>query len=233
MEKNIFNNLLENLNIQIDDSTYSNLNKYYKILVEENEKYDLTNIIKKDEVFLKHFFDSLTLNKAVDLTKDISLCDVGTGAGFPGLVLKIVFPNIKVTLVDAKNKRCIFLKMVIDVLKLKDIEVVCERSEEYATKNREKFDIVTARAVAKLNIISEYCVPMLKINGKFIPMKANVVEEIENTQYLKKLGAQLENIIKFILPIEKSNRTLIIIKKITNTNSKFPRRYSDIVKKPL
>lgn len=216
---------IEKLGIHITENQLNQLEKFYELLISWNEKINLTRITKKEDVYLKHFYDSLTLIKTIDLTQDVSLCDVGTGAGFPGVVLKIVFPNLKITLIDSLQKRINYLNEVIKELNLQNIEAIHTRAEDYARKNRETYDIVTARAVANLKIISELCIPMLKENGYFIAMKANATEEIAASKtMIIELGAKLENTIEFILPIENSNRTLIKIKKIKKTNSKYPRK---------
>lgn len=216
---------IEKLGIHITENQLNQLEKFYELLISWNEKINLTRITKKEDVYLKHFYDSLTLIKTIDLTQNLSLCDVGTGAGFPGIVLKIVFPNLKITLIDSLQKRINYLNEVIKELSLQTIEAIHTRAEDYARKNRETYDIVTARAVANLKIISELCIPMIKENGYFIAMKANATEEIAASKtMIIELGAKLENTIEFILPIENSNRTLIKIKKIKKTNSKYPRK---------
>ena len=216
---------IEKLGIHITENQLNQLEKFYELLISWNEKINLTRITKKEDVYLKHFYDSLTLIKTIDLTQDVSLCDVGTGAGFPGVVLKIVFPNLKITLIDSLQKRINYLNEVIKELNLQNIEAIHTRAEDYARKNRETYDIVTARAVANLKIISELCIPMIKENGYFIAMKANATEEIAASKtMIIELGAKLENTIEFILPIENSNRTLIKIKKIRKTNLKYPRK---------
>lgn len=216
---------IEKLGIHITENQLNQLEKFYELLISWNEKINLTRITEKEDVYLKHFYDSLTLIKTIDLTQDLSLCDVGTGAGFPGVVLKIVFPNLKITLIDSLQKRINYLNEVIKELNLQNIEAIHTRAEDYARKNRETYDIVTARAVANLKIISELCIPMIKENGYFIAMKANATEEIAASKtMIIELGAKLENTIEFILPIENSNRTLIKIKKIKKTNSKYPRK---------
>lgn len=213
------------LGIHITENQLNQLEKFYELLISWNEKINLTRITEKEDVYLKHFYDSLTLIKTIDLTKALSLCDVGTGAGFPGIVLKIVFPNLKITLIDSLQKRINYLNEVIKELNLHNIEAIHTRAEDYARSNREKYYIVTARAVANLKVISELCIPMVKESGYFIAMKANAKEEInESENIIKELGASLEDTIEFILPIENSNRTLIKIKKIRKTNSKYPRK---------
>lgn len=233
MNKEEFIRELNKLNISLDDKKLNQLDEYYNLLIEWNQKINLTRITDEKEVYLKHFYDSITLIKAYDLNKDITLCDVGTGAGFPGIVLKIVFPNLKITLIDSLQKRINFLNEVINKLELKDIEAIHDRAEDYFSKNREKYNLITSRAVAKLNIISELCIPGVKVDGYFIPMKANIEEEIKNTDFLNKLDSKLEKIITFTLPKEESIRNLIIIKKEKITNKEYPRKYDKIEKRPL
>ena len=224
---------LKELNITLTKSQLNQLEKYYELLIEWNKKINLTRIVEKKDVYLKHFYDSITLIMAIDVTKNQELCDIGTGAGFPGIVLKIVFPNLNITLVDALNKRIEFLKLVIKELNLKNINAIHERAEVFIRQNKNKFDIITCRAVAKLNIISEICIPGLKINGYFIPMKAQIEEEIKDTKFLDKLNSKLENIVSFKLPYENSIRNLVVIKKILSTNDMYPRNYDKISKYPL
>ncbi len=234
MTKEVFIEELKKLNIFLNLEQLDKLDKYYNLLIEWNNKINLTSITKKDDVYLKHFYDSLTLIKAYDLTKDISVCDIGTGAGFPGIVLKICFPNINITLVDALDKRIKFLKQVILELDLKNIVAIHSRAEDYARENREKYDLVTSRAVAKLNLLNELCIPLVKVNGYFIPMKANIDKELEeSTNSLIKLASKIENIISFKMPIENSNRNLIIIRKLKETKNIYPRKFDKIKKNPL
>ena len=217
---------LKKLNINITELQLKLLERYYELLVEYNKVMNLTGITEKEDVYLKHFYDSLTIVKVIDLTKYDTLCDVGTGAGFPGLVLKIMFPNLKVTLLDSLNKRLNFLNVVIKELNLKDIETVHTRVEEY----NKQFDVTVARAVAPLNILLEYCIPITKVNGYFIAMKGKN-EEANNA--LLKLDSEVIETNSFLLPIENSERTIINIKKLKETNKKFPRKYSEIKKNPL
>lgn len=221
------------LDIEINEEIYSKLKKYHEMLVEWNKKFNMTTILEENEVLLKHFYDSLCLKKAIDLNKQ-SLCDVGTGAGFPGLVLKIVFSDLNITLVESNGKKCTFLKEVIKELKLNNIEVINERAEDYALKNIEKFDIVTMRAVSDLRIIAELGLPMLKIGGIFSPLKAHIGNEIVKSQnIIKILGGKLEKVINYELPIENSTRTIPIIIKEKSSEEGFPRNYSRIVKQPI
>jgi 16S rRNA (guanine527-N7)-methyltransferase len=224
---------LKKINIELTKIQLEKLDKYYNLLLEWNSKINLTRIIEEKEVYLKHFYDSITLIKAIDLNNNLTICDVGTGAGFPGIVLKIVFPNLNITLVDALNKRIEFLKLVINELKLKNIEAIHDRAENFIRNNRNKYDLITCRAVSKLNIISELCIPGVKVNGYFIPMKANIDEEIQNLEFLNKLDSKLEKIVSFNLPVENSIRNLLVIKKIKDTNSIYPRNYDKIIKRPL
>ena len=181
---------------------------YHRMLVEWNEKMNLTNILEKEDVYLKHFYDSLTLVKAIDLTQELTLCDVGTGAGFPGIVLKIVFPNLKITLIDSLLKRVKYLNDIIEKLELKDIEAFHYRIEDY-NKLGNKFDIVTARAVANLSKLYDYCIPGVKKGGVFIAMKANATEEIEELKKKQKVNIKE---IPFLLPYENAQRDLIVIR---------------------
>ena len=233
MTENNFIEELKKINIELTTDQLKQLERYYELLVEWNEKINLTAITKKEDVYLKHFYDSLTMNKIVDLSKVETMCDIGTGAGFPGLVIKIVFPNIKMTLVDALEKRIKFLNEVIKELGLTNIETVHARSEEYAKVNRNKFDVTTARAVAHLSVLLEYAIPMTKVNGNFIAMKANVTDELdESKNALSKLFSKITGKIEFELPNENGQRTIIKIEK-NKDNNLFPRKYAEIKKKRL
>lgn len=233
MNKEIFLEELKKINITLTNDKLDKLQKYYEILITENQKYNLTAIIKQEDVYLKHFYDSLTLTKIVDLNTQ-SLCDIGTGAGFPGIVLKIVYPTLKVTLLDSTEKKCKFLQKVIDSLELKDIEVINERAEIFSKENREKYDIVTSRAVAPLKHLLEYSIPLVKVNGFYIAMKGEITKETENIEiYYKKLDIIEDKILTFQLPFEKSTRSLIRYQKLKETNQKYPRKYKEIKNKSL
>ena len=162
--------LVDTFNIK-NSSVLESLYIYYEMLFETSKVMNLTTIVELEEAYIKHFYDSLLLSKVIDLSQNITLADVGTGAGFPGLVLKIVYPNLNVTLIEPLTKRCKFLQSVIDKLELKGIVVVNDRAENGIKTMRESFDVVTARAVASLNILSEICVPFVKLNGAFIALK--------------------------------------------------------------
>lgn len=234
MNQNKFIEELNKLSIDITDEQIKQLDKYHELLVSWNEKMNLTGIVEKEAVYLKHFYDSLTICKIIDLNKVETLCDIGTGAGFPGLVLKILFPDLMITLIDSLNKRINFLNKVIKELDLNKIETIHARAEEYGIKNKEKYDIVTARAVAPLNILLEYSIPLVKTDGYFIAMKANVNDELDNSKNaLSKLDCKIDNVIKFNLPIEESNRTLISVRKLDKTKNIYPRKYNEIKKRPL
>lgn len=233
MNKEEFIRALKDLNIDITNKQLSDLDTYYKMLIDYNSHTNLTRITEENEVYLKHFYDSLTLVKTIKLD-DQTLLDIGTGAGFPGLVLKIVFPNLKVTLVDSLNKRITFLKSVIEKLNLKEVEAIHARAEEYILNKRESFDIVTSRAVANLNTLSELCIPFVKVGGYFVPMKADVKEELKSAEKgVKTLGGVLKDTIIFELPYDAGTRTLIKIEKLVKTSVKYPRKFSEIKKKPL
>ena len=219
---------LEKLNIKLEQKQIEQLDKFYVMMVEWNKKINLTSILEEKEVYLKHFYDSLTLVKLIDFTKNIEVCDVGTGAGFPGIVLKIVFPNIKMKLIDSLNKRIIYLNEVIKELNLKNIEALHYRMEEYSKLNEEKFDYIVSRAVSNIKVITEISIKSLKINGNIILMKAKAEEELQNIEKeLNKLNAKLKDIVEFKLPIENSNRTLIKIEKISKTPKQYP---EDLIK---
>ncbi|MBQ8682091.1 MAG: 16S rRNA (guanine(527)-N(7))-methyltransferase RsmG [Bacilli bacterium] len=233
MNKELFIESVEKLNINLTNEMLDQLEEYYKILVSENAKYNLTTITDKESVYLKHFYDSLTLSKIIKLDNQ-SLCDIGTGAGFPGMVLKIAFPNLKVTLVDATEKKCNFLKLVINKLNLKDIEVINARAEIYSKEVREKYDIVTSRAVAPLKHLLEYSIPLVKVDGTYIAMKSDITKELEGiSNYENKLKIYNQKILTFKLPVEESTRTLISYTKKEKTNKIYPRRYNEIKKKEI
>lgn len=233
MNQNKFIEEVEKLNIDITDVKLQQLEKYYELLIEYNKVMNLTGITEKKEVYLKHFYDSLTISKIIDLNKEKNLCDLGSGAGFPGIVLKIFYPNLKIVLIDSLNKRINFLNKVIESLELKNIEAIHTRIEEYSKKNTEKFDVVTARAVAPLNILLELGISSVKVGKYFIAMKGNIKNEPSYSSSLIKLNCVQDNIIEFELPVENSKRSLIKIVKQKPTPKLFPRKYNDIKKKPL
>ena len=233
MNKEEFIKELKKMNIELTEQQLTLLEEYYIILKEENEKYNLTRIINHNEVYLKHFYDSLTINKIIDIHSQ-NICDLGSGAGFPGLVLAICFPNTKLTLIESNGKKCYFLNLIKEKLELDNVIVINKRIEDYAEDNREKFDIVTARAVAPLKHLLEYGIPLVKVDGNFIAMKANVENEEQNIEnYLNKLNIKEDKRIIFNLPVENSLRTIIKYTKTKETDKKYPRRYNEILKKDL
>ena len=209
---------------------------YFKLLVEWNEKMNLTAITDEHGVAVKHFADSLTLFNFVDVKKNASIIDVGTGAGFPGVVLKIARPDIKLTLLDSLNKRLTFLDTVLNDIGL-DSELVHSRAEEGGKNKlyREKFDIAVSRAVARLNVLCEYCLPYVKVGGLFAAMKGpNADEELNGAENaLKLLGGKVEKVHKFNLPCDEGERTIIVIKKVKPTPKQYPRISCKIKSQPL
>ena len=229
-----FKKELDQLEIKYNETQLNQLEQYYQLLVEWNNKINLTAITEKEQVYLKHFYDSLTLVKIVNLEEQETLCDIGTGAGFPGIVLKIFFPNLHITLVDSLEKRTKFLTYVIEQLQLKNIDVYHERAEEFAASNKEKFDIVTARAVSHLRILLEYGMPMVKVGKYLVAMKGNVEEELkESNSTIEKLNSKKIREISFELPFDAGHRTLLLFQKEKKTSHLFPRKYSEIKKKSL
>ena len=233
MNKETFYEELQKINITLTNEQKENIEKYADLLIEYNKHTNITAIKDKEGIYLKHFYDSLTLIKITDLNEPLTLLDVGSGGGFPGIVLKIVFPNLDITLLDSNNKKSKFQKFIIENLELKGIKVVCDRAENYY-KTGSKYDIVVARAVSSLNILSELTIPFVKLKGEFIAMKGDAQNEIEMSKNgIKTLGGKIKDIVKFNLPIENSQRTLIKVEKVSETPNLYPRSYDKIIKKPL
>ena len=233
----IFENKLNALGIILTDTQKEQFDKFYELLVEWNKVMNLTGITDYEEVNEKHFVDSVSLVKAIDIKKVDTVIDIGTGAGFPGIPLKIAFPHLKVVLLDSLNKRINFLNAVINELGLKDIKTIHGRAEDYAkqAEYREQFDICVSRAVANLSTLSEYCIPYVKVDGMFIPYKSGEIDE--EVQQAKKaihiLGGELEEVIKFQLPDTEINRSFVKISKVQNTQKKYPRKAGLPAKEPL
>lgn len=225
----------EKIDIKFTEEQLNQFYEYMNLLLEWNEKINLTAITAPNEVILKHFIDSLTINKYIK--ENSTLADVGTGAGFPGIPLKILRPDLKITLVDSLNKRINFLNEVINKLNLVNIETVHSRIEDFGKdkKYRESFDFVTARAVANLAVLSEYLLPIAKVGGQCVCMKgSSVEEELSNGKNaIKVLGGKIKIIDEFVLPDSDMSRNVIIIDKIKNTPNKYPRKAGIPVKEPL
>lgn len=209
MNKEEFIIAVRELGIELTEEQLNKLDSFYHKLIEWNERINLTRITEEQDVYLKHFYDSLTIAKVVDLSTKDTLCDVGTGAGFPGIVLKIVYPNLKITLVDSLLKRVNYLNTIITELNLDNIKAIHSRGEDY----KEKFDVVTARAVANIEKLLNFTMHLVNKNGIFVAMKGNVEEEMTE-QVVSKINKKynLVTINKFLLPIENSNRSLVVIK---------------------
>lgn len=219
------------LGINLTDEELAKFEEYKELLKEYNKKFNLTSITNDNEIYLKHFYDSLCITKAKELLNASSLLDIGTGAGFPGIPVAIVNKDIKITLVESNKKKCEFLKVVKDSLNLQNVEIINARAEDFAKTNREKFEVATSRAVANLSILLELEFPALSVGGVLLALKSNVQEELENSKsILKELNGTIKNTIEYTLPYEKSKRTLLIIQKQLPTNSKYPRQYSQIIK---
>lgn len=223
----------DKINIKINDEKADKFYKYMNMLLEWNEKINLTAITDPKDIILKHFIDSATILKYIEKNKDI--IDVGTGAGFPGIPLNILKDDNKYILIDSLNKRINFLNETINTLKLENIQTVHSRIEDFAKNNREKYDIATSRAVAPLNILLEYLIPLVKVGGICICMKgSNLSEEVENSKKsLDVLGGKIENIEKIMLPDSDIVRNIIIVRKIKQTSTKYPRKAGIPSKEPI
>lgn len=232
---------MKTLGIILSDRQIEQFEKYYSILSEWNKVMNLTAITEYDEVIEKHFVDSLAITKVFSMekikTEIQTMIDIGTGAGIPGIPLKIVFPHLKITLLDSLNKRIKFLNEVICQLDLKEIHTIHGRAEDFAKKTeyRESYDICVSRAVANLSTLSEYCLPYVKKGGIFLPYKSgNIEQEIKDSeQAISLLGGKIKDIVEFELPDSDIQRSLILIKKIQNTNKKYPRKAGTPAKEPL
>lgn len=228
---------LKALGVTLSEKQIQQFMTYYEMLVEWNEVMNLTAITEYDEVMKKHFVDSLSLIQTFDVTRKVSVIDVGTGAGFPGLALKIAYPNMKVTLLDSLNKRINFLNAVIEKLGLTGVETVHGRAEDFAKpgKLREKFDLCVSRAVANLTTLSEYCLPFVKVGGEFISYKSEkITEEMNSAQKaISLLGGKFDRSKDFNLPDSDIFRNLVVIKKVKETPKKFPRKAGLPSKEPL
>lgn len=239
--KELLKREVEKIDIQLDNKQLEQFLIYYELLVEWNKVMNLTAITEYKEVVQKHFVDSLSIIKAVDIerlqSESKSVIDIGTGAGFPGIPIKIAFPKLKITLLDSLNKRIRFLNTVIEKLELENIETIHGRAEDYAKqdKYREQYDVCVSRAVANLSTLSEYSIPFVKTQGYFISYKAeNVEEEIKKSEKaITLLGGKVDEVIKFNLPDTDIKRAIIKIRKENLTSKKYPRKSGIPSKEPL
>ena len=226
---------LGKLNISLSEMQINQFIRFYEMLIEKNKVMNLTAITEFDEVIDKHFLDSLNLFRLIDLNSEKRILDLGTGAGFPGIPLKIAFPKIKITLVDSLNKRVMFLKDVVNQLGLEDVECVHARAEDLAKNKeyREEYDICVSRAVANLSTLSEYCIPFVKVGGYFISYKSGDCDEEINSSKaaIKKLGARISKVENF--EIKDMGRSFVVIDKISSTPNKYPRKAGLPSKEPL
>lgn len=228
---------LKELELELSERQIEQFLQFYELLVEWNKVMNLTGITEYEEVISKHFLDSLLLLKAYDMNQTESIIDIGTGAGFPGIPLKIVFPQKKFVLLDSLGKRIKFLETVVDNLGLKNIELIHGRAEDYAKRKeyREQFDLAVSRAVANLASLSEYCIPFVKVNGMFISYKSgNIQEELEQSEKaLYLLGATRKEYKELHLPDTAIVRSFVMIEKLKNTSKKYPRKAGMPTKEPL
>lgn len=234
---NVLTEKVKELSIVLNDKQIQQFEQYYNILIEWNKVMNLTAITEYEEVVEKHFLDSLTIVNAIHVKKIETLIDVGTGAGFPGIPLKIAFPHLKVTLLDSLNKRIKFLNEVINLLELNDIKAIHGRAEDYAkqAEYREQYDICVSRAVANLATLSEYCLPYVKVDGLFVPYKSGEIdEELKSSEKaVSILGGKVEEVVKFQLPGTDIGRSFVKIHKIKETKKKYPRKAGMPTKEPL
>ena len=232
-----FKSILEQWQITFSEKQQEQLIVYYEMLVEKNKVMNLTAITEFEDVLEKHFLDSIAVGRHVDLSKDLSVIDLGTGAGFPGMPLKILFPNLKITLADSLNKRILFLEEVIDALGLEGVSTVHGRAEDLAANRayREQYDLCVSRAVANLSTLSEYCLPFVKLGGTFISYKSGAIEEelsaAKKAVFL--LGGQIKEVIPFQLDGTDISRSFVMIGKEKNTPKAYPRKSGTPSKKPL
>lgn len=227
---------LKRLDIDIDYDEEEFL-KFYELLKEKNKVVDLTNIIEYEDVMIKHFLDSLTLFKFDEFKEEKTIIDIGTGAGFPGIPIKLVNKDLKITLLDSLNKRLVFLDEVIDKLNLKDIHTLHRRSEDIGNEKeyREKYDIAVSRAVSRMDKLVEMALPLVKVGGLFIAMKGKDTEDELNEalEGISILGGKVKDVVEFTLTEGENERTLIVVEKIKKTPKKYPRNFGQIKKKPL
>lgn len=237
MDEHSFLQALKDMNIIVNDIQIEQFNTYYQLLVEWNQKVNLTAITNKDAVFEKHFYDSISPSFFFPFTSETHVCDVGAGAGFPSIPLRITYPEIHVTIVDSLKKRIHFLEELVYTLQLENVTLIHGRVEDIGsnTKYREKFSVVTARAVANLAVLAEYCLPLCEIDGAFIALKGmNAQDELDQAEKsIRVLGGKTAKTHSFQLPSEQSERSLIYIQKEKKTPKKYPRKAGTPAKKPI
>ena len=233
MNKEELKSELSKLGISLTDTQLESLEKYANILIDYNKHTNITAITDKESIYLKHFYDSLTLTKIIDLTKDLSVLDVGSGGGFPGIVIKIVYPNLKLTLLDSNNKKIKFLTELKDKIHVDNLELINTRVESLRNERLNYYDVVTARAVTNMPVLTELAMPLVKENKYFIAMKGSNTEEVENSKNaISKMHGTIEEINTFLLSDETGMRNIIKVKKIKETILSELRPYEKIIKKP-
>lgn len=250
MDKNIVKDInihflvdsFRKIDIELSDRQVAQFIQYYELLIEKNKVMNLTAITEYEEVVTKHFVDSLLINSVIDLHSVGNIIDVGTGAGFPGIPIKIVYPNVKITLLDSLNKRVNFLKEVVNTIGLTEVECIHGRAEDYGHHHeyREKYDLCVSRAVANLSTLSEYCLPFVKVGGNFIAYKASNIEEEKNSAQnaIKRLGGKVDATYAILLPTtdkieEKIERNIIVVQKMLMMSKHYPRKSGTPSKEPL
>ncbi|QBP17712.1 16S rRNA (guanine(527)-N(7))-methyltransferase RsmG [Acetilactobacillus jinshanensis] len=240
MDPEEFVQALKKLGIKLNDHQLAQFDLYYHLLIKANQTVNLTTITSKPDVYLKHFYDSITPARFIEGLRhhSLSICDVGAGAGFPSLPLKIAFPQLKVTIIDSLNKRINFLRDLVHRLDLKNVKLYHARAEDFGSRrshHREQYDLVIARAVARLNVLSEFCLPLARIGGEFVAMKSvNAPEELDQSRYaIDQLGGKVINDHTFKLPVSGDIRRIIVIRKQKRTPKKYPRKAGTPNRRPL
>ncbi|HLR64448.1 MAG TPA: 16S rRNA (guanine(527)-N(7))-methyltransferase RsmG [Pseudogracilibacillus sp.] len=238
MDKKTFASALASQNIQLDEIQLKQYDTYFRLLVEWNEKVNLTAITEEEEVYVKHFYDSISPSFYYDFSKVNTICDIGAGAGFPSIPLLIAFPHLQVTIVDSLKKRINFLDILTKKLNLdKQVTLIHSRAEDVGRDKqlRESFDLVTARAVARTNVLSEYCLPLVKIGGHFIALKGQFLDDEyeESKKAITTLGGKYKERFEFTLPVEAGERNIIVIDKVKKTPKTYPRKAGTPAKKPI
>ncbi len=226
--------VLDGLNIALSDEQIQKFDIYYNELVTYNEQTNLTRITTRDDVDIKHFYDSLTLAKTIDLKDVNSMCDMGSGAGFPSIPLKLIYPHLEITIIDSLGKRIMFLKRLIEKLDLHNVDIVYNRIEKHAEEHQKMFDVVTARALGNLSLILEMGVPMLKVSGEFIAYKGRHYETelFDGKNAIKQLGVKLEKVSEYVLPFDMGNHVHLVFLKNQHITG-YPRTFATMKKNPL